>query len=115
MEEDLKYNIFNKLVQVEEYINKLKKEYQEQLDENLKMSEWLVEKQHRIEELQKENEELNENYKVLENAYITDSIPKSVIQDNIYELGNMKLITVRQREEVSYAMGVLQELLNKGE
>lgn len=42
-------------------------------------------------------------------------ILKSVIQDKIEDLGNMTLITVRQREEVSYAMGVLKELLNKGE
>lgn len=61
--------------------------------------------------LKKENEELKENYKVLENAYMIDSIPKSVIQDKIEDLGNMTLITVRQREEVSYAMGVLKELL----
>lgn len=68
-----------------------------------------------LDRLQKENEELKENYKVLENAYMIDSIPKSVIQDKIEELGNMTLITVRQREEVSYAIGVLQKLLNKEE
>lgn len=39
-----------------------------------------------LDRLQKENEELKENYKVLENAYMIDSIPKSVIQDKIEEL-----------------------------
>lgn len=41
-----------------------------------------------IDRLQKKNEELKENYKVLENEYITNSIPKSIIQDKIEEILN---------------------------
>lgn len=39
-----------------------------------------------VEQLEKENKELTENYNELENAYITDNIPKFVIRDKIEEL-----------------------------
>lgn len=81
-----------------------------------------------LERLQNENEELKEQVNMFDETYsgaikeskkwfgiARESIPKSVIQDKIEDLGNMTLITVRQREEVSYAIGVLQELLNKEE
>ena len=38
--------------QIIESYRQLYKDYDNELDENLKMSEWLVEKQHRIEELE---------------------------------------------------------------
>lgn len=40
-------------------------------------------------------------------------VPVSLIKEKIEELGNMTLSTVAQRQEVSYAIAVLQELLEK--
>ena len=42
-------------------------------------------------------------------------IPKSKIQERIYELENFTLLTVAQRNEVSYAIGILKELLESEE
>lgn len=77
-------NRMSRLVELEREIYKLKNE----LENNRKQyQETYKDVREELKELQKENEELKENYKVLENAYITDSIPKSVIQDKIEELG----------------------------
>jgi thiamine kinase-like enzyme len=46
--------------QLLDYIANLEQENKEQLDENYKLSEWLVKKQKRIEELEKENKHLND-------------------------------------------------------
>lgn len=51
---------------IKEY-KELKEKYNNELDENLKMSEWLVEKQHRIEELEE------------------NSIPVSLVEEKIEE------------------------------
>lgn len=75
-----------------------------------------------LDRLKKENEELKENYKVLENAYITDSIPKSVIQYKIEELNDVS--NAEELEDImdgkNYTITelvqyVLQELLESEE
>lgn len=44
---------------------------------------------------------------------LENSIPVSLVEETIEELGNMTLLTVAQRQEVSYAIAVLQELLER--
>lgn len=73
--------------------------------------------------LKKENEELKENYKVLENAYMIDSIPKSVIQDKIEKFrckltwgyNDWKYDEKIYQAEYKIIYDIEKELLNKGE
>ncbi len=57
-----------------DYITNLQKEYEIELDENLKLSEWLVQKQKRIEELEKETDYLKD---IVSNTELSDEIKKA--------------------------------------
>lgn len=61
-----------------------------------------------IEELKK-----YEQYYKEQNEVNAKFVPKSKIQERIYELENITLLTVAQRNEISYAIGVLKELLEE--
>lgn len=64
----------------------------------------------------KELEEFKKQVTEIENTNFIkykNYIPVSLVEEKIEELGNMTLLTVAQRQEVSYAIAVLQELLEK--
>lgn len=80
-------------------------------------------------ELEEENEKLNENYNVLENEYITNSIPKSVIEEKIEEIQKeyeetLKTANFKEIEKMNKInfrgitlegqRSILRELLEKG-
>lgn len=65
---------YNLAPEVIDYITNLQKEYEIELDENYKLSEWLVKKQKRIEELEKENDYLKD---IVSNTELSDEIKKA--------------------------------------
>lgn len=71
----------------------------------------------KIKELEEENKELKNianNTQWISPCYVAQNyIPVSLVKEKIEELGNMTLLTVAQRQEVSYAITILQELLEK--
>ena len=76
---------------------------------------------YKIEHLIKAYKELEEKNKkksieiICYQEELENSIPVSLVEETIEELGNMTLLTVAQRQEVSYAIAVLQELLQEGD
>lgn len=71
----------------------------------------------RIKELEEEKEELSENYNLLEKAYITDNIPKSVVKDKIKELKKEYEIALEENSTKAFILkckiSVLEELLEE--
>ena len=61
-------------VKLKDCITNLQEEYQTELDENFKLSEWLVQKQKRIEELEKETDYLKD---IVSNTELSDEIKKA--------------------------------------
>lgn len=66
-------------------------------------------------ELEEENIQLEACKDEVIRRYNFETIPVSLVEEKIEELGNMTLLTVAQRQEVSYAITILQELLESEE
>lgn len=79
-------------------LERLKEAYNEELDENLKMAELLLEKQHKIEKLETENENISREL-ISRTDKLNDSIPKQIIRNKIKEYDGLKEIDITAYEE----------------
>jgi len=106
-EMNLSEMLFNRDERLLAYITNLQEEYQTELDENFKLSEWLVKKQKRIEKLKEENKRSKTNWNKLQSWLVKENKKHSQIESisNIHELG--RVCRIKDFEEVLHKMNKL--------
>lgn len=87
----------NEANQIEDYINNLQEENELELDENLKLSEWLVKKQKRIKELEKELQQEKKDFKEANDYCFELKDYKSRIEKAIEYIENVKILNEEDR------------------